>query len=476
MNARAARYRYRYRYAVLLAVAVTVLPSCVTRNSRFLKVDAAAEQGDFIGAAETLDRHADKVYHRRDAVLRHLDLGVLYHYAGDYDRSLRELQAAERLIEALFTRSITQIAGTLIVNDTVESYSGEDFEDIYLNVFNAVSYLELADFDAAFVEVRRINTKLNLLTDKYVGLAAEYNRAADGNGGFRAGKVRFHNSALARYLSMQLYRSTGDYDGARIDWNHIQDAFADQPVLYDFPLPLDESVLTRPDQARLSVLAFVGRAPLKRAEELTIATFTNQVVVSYAGESDEGLLIPEGLAVVSMPGVEGGYYFVFQMPRMELRGTAVTSINVLADGALVGRLDLLESLERVAGQTFAARVPIVYLRTVTRAVLKGIAAERAKQSINTAAAQSGSAAGALLGILGSVAADVAIEVSEVADLRTSRYFPSEAHVGEFALAPGTYTIEVEYVGANGAVLARKHHGSVAVAAGREHLVTSFLFR
>lgn len=475
MSARARRYRHRY--AVLVVVAAAALPSCVTtRNSLFVDVDAAAERGDFTGAAETLDRNADDVYRRRDTVLRHLDLGVLYHYAGDYSRSLRELQEAERLIEELFTRSVTQVAGTLIVNDTVEDYSGEDFEDIYLNVFNAVSYLELGDFDAAFVEVRRINTKLNLLQDKYVGLAAEYNRAGDSGGGFRAGNVRFHNSALARYLSMQLYRTDGDYDSARVDWNQIQNAFANQPDLYDFPLPLDDSVLEQPEQARLSVLAFVGRAPLKRAEELTVVTSTDHVIVSYAGESDDGLLIPEGLAFVSVPGVEEGYRFVFQMPRMELRGTTVAAVNVLANGALVGQLNLLESLERVAQDTFQARLPIVYLRTVTRAVLKGIAAERAKEGLNNAAAEADSVAGALFGIIGSVAADVAVEASEVADLRTSRYFPSEAHVGEFLLEPGEYEIEVEYVAGNGTVLARKNRGIVPVTAGREHLVTSFLFQ
>lgn len=462
----------RTRLLALLAGTVLLSSCMTTRNSRFVEADAAARAGDFATAVTEVEENRDDLYSDRDQVLFYLDSGMLNFYDRRYEASIGRFQEAERLIEEYFTRSVTQVAATFLLNDNAQNYSGEDFEDIYLNVFNAISFLESGNPEGAFVEVRRINNKLNLLEDKYQGLAAQYNQTDDAAVAFEPGESRFYNSALARYLSLVMYRADGDFDGARIDWQEMQEAFARQSNLYGFPMPLDETVIQPVVGARLSVLAFTGEAPVKRAETLYILTFNDRVTVIYANEDEQGGLIPEGYASFYYPGVEEGYRFKFQLPRMVTRGSDVQRIRVVVDGQPIGELSMLESIEQVALDTFQIREPIIFLKTVTRTIIKGIAAERGKEGLQDAALNSGSTLGLVAGLIGSVATDVAVDASEQADVRVSRYFPAYAHVGEWVVEPGTREIEIEYYGSGG-LLRVEEIGPVDVQAGGLNFVTSF---
>ena len=457
----------------VITAAILILSSCfTTRNERFVEIDKATRQGDFETAVARVEDERDELYGNRDQVLYFLDSGMLNFYNRDYQRSIQQFQEAERLIEEYFTQSISQTAATFLLNDNAQDYAGEDFEDIYLNVFKAVGFLQRNDFESAFVEVRRINTKLNLLEDKYQGLAAQYSNTDEASVEFEAGESRFYNSALARYLSLIMYRADGDYDSARIDLEEMQEAFAQQSNLYDFPMPLDGTVIERTDEARLSVLAFTGEAPLKRAETLYVVTFDDRVEIIYADEDDQGQLIPEGYAGFYYPGVEGGFRFKFQLPRMVLRGSEVNRIRVVVDGTPLGELDMLESMEQIALDTFQVREPLIFLKTVTRTIVKGIAAQKGKEQMRAAGAESGSLLGVAAGLIGSVATDVAVDASEQADLRVSRYFPAHAHVGEWNVPTGSSLVEFEYYGGNGLIRVETV-GPVDVRSGELNFVTSF---
>ncbi|MGM0673980.1 MAG: hypothetical protein ACQETQ_04725, partial [Spirochaetota bacterium] len=164
---------------LLGAFALLSMAGCTTtRNTAFIEVDDLARSGRYTEAAETLSGDDREVfYNDRDKVLYHLDVGLLHHYGDNFEESTRHLNEAEFLIEEYFTKSISQAAATLLVNDTKQDYAGEDYEDIYLNVFKALNFLSQDEFDSAFVEVRRINNKLNLLEDKYREVAEGYESA-----------------------------------------------------------------------------------------------------------------------------------------------------------------------------------------------------------------------------------------------------------------------------------------------------------
>ena len=49
--------------------------------------------------------------------------------------------------------------------------------------------------------------------------------------------IKFSNSALARYLSMLMYRSLNDSGNAGVDLKLLKAAFTTQPSLFDFSIP-----------------------------------------------------------------------------------------------------------------------------------------------------------------------------------------------------------------------------------------------
>ncbi|TVQ26019.1 MAG: hypothetical protein EA383_06640 [Spirochaetaceae bacterium] len=456
---------------LLLGLLIGFTACTTTRNTLFLEIDSSAQRGDFDGAINLLEENERTLYTDRDGVLLHLDRGMLLHFAGRHRESVLELQEAERLIEEYFTLQLRQAATSLLLNDTAMNYAGEDFEDIYLNVFSALSYLAMDDPQAAFVEIRRIDNKLNLLETKYRSLAAGF-AAADQ---FDApppdpGDTRFYNSALARYLSLVIYRSEGNRDSARISFEQMENAFAEQRSLYPHSNPISSKSIEPVDGVPLSVIAFSGRSPIKRASTLRIRTERNRVHVIVSQEDDIGL-IPSTYLSFEFP-VEAGYNFRFELPRMEMRGSEVTRIRVLANGQELGEVGLLEDIQRIAYETFQVSRPIVFVRSVVRATLKGIAGQRAGRAMEEAGVASGSAIGWLAGAIGSIATDIALDQSEQADLRISRFFPAFAHAGEWVLDPGTYRIEVEYLGPRG-LLWRDDLGEVNIRPGSPNLVSSF---
>lgn len=458
--------------SLFLCVLIFTVSACTTtRNTLFLEIDGAAQRGDYATALAMLEENDRALYSERDGVLYHLDRGMLLHYAGQHEESTRQLQEAERLIEEYFTLQLRQAAVSLLLNDTALNYAGEDFEDIYLNVFNALNYLAMGDSDAAFVEVRRIDNKLSLLETKYRSLAAGFASADEFAGPTPTpGDARFYNSALARYISLVIYRGEGNRDSTRISYEQMENAFAEQPNLYPHPNPINSKSLNPEGGVPLSVVTFTGRSPVKRASTLRIRTETNRVIVIVSQEEDIGL-IPSAYLSFEFP-VEAGYNFRFELPRMELRGSEVTRIRVLADGQELGQTELLEDIQRIAYETFQVSRPIVFVRSVVRATVKGIAGQRATSAMEEAGAASGSTLGWLAGAIGSIATDIALDQSEQADLRISRFFPAFAHVGEWVLEPGTHRIEIEYYGPRG-LLWRDDLGDVEVRPGSPNLVSSF---
>ncbi|MFP4179255.1 MAG: COG3014 family protein [Spirochaetaceae bacterium] len=466
--------RLAYKGAPLLFFAITLFFfGCTTYNHPFVEVDEQARSGNYGAAAQKLaGEDRSDFYSEKEKVLYYLDLGMLYHYDGQWQSSSEHFEEAEMLIEEYFTKSISQAATSLLLNDTAMDYAGEDYEDIYLNVFKAINYIKEDQFDGAFVEIRRVNNKLNLLEDKYKDLAEEYGSSEEAEIDIETGESRFYSSALARYLSMLVYRADGNWDSARIDYQGMQEAFARQSNIYDFPLPLGEEVIEKPEGAKLSLLAFAGESPVKRATTFRIATYNNRLEISTEGETDMGQMQLASYNTIYWPGMEGGYRFKFQLPRMVSRGSEVRSIRVLVDGSPVGELKKIESIQKVAQETFSVKLPVIYFKTISRTVIKGLVAQKGKEKMREAGSSSGSAFGLAAGIVGSIATDVALEASEKADVRTSRYFPAFAYVGEWDVPEGTHRVQVEFYGRNN-LLATRDLGEIDVRAGEANLLTAY---
>ncbi|MDR2634264.1 MAG: hypothetical protein LBC51_11695 [Treponema sp.] len=423
---------------VLFFIGMGACLSCATGNP-YLKVDNAVEAGDHHEGIAILEEEKKTIYRDKDAILYYLDKGMITHYAQEYDDSTKILQEGERAIEEAFTKSITMEIGSYLLNDKTREYDGEDYEDIYINVFNALNYYHKQQLEDALVEIRRMNNKLRFLASKYGELKTNLQQKALAEGGEvppnPESPVQFSDSALARYLGMLFYRGIGNYDDARIDGDSLKVAFANAPSVYAYPLPpsLDEELRVPAGKARLNVIGFSGLSPVK---------------------TEETLRIP----------IPGPRYIKIALPVMESRPSQVQRIEVVFEDGTRFDLALLEDMEAVARETFKEKVNLIYLKSVIRATIKGVTS-----SALGAAADNTEGGTSLLFSALSLGTQVFAEASEQADLRLSRYFPAKAYVGGITLDPGTYAFTTYYYGANGKRLA-SFENTLTVRADRLNLV------
>jgi hypothetical protein len=411
----------------------------------FNRVDARIENNHYEAAWEIIEADKKKIYAAQDTVLYNLDLGALSHYAGNWERSNAELTQAEIDIFNNFSVSISESITAWLANDTALTYQGETYEDIYTNIFMALNYLQMGNNEDAFVEIRRFDNKLREITSKYQVKIAEMQKSAAAGTANVDSKMEFHNSALARYLSLLLYRAEGRLDEADVDRRLIQSAFLTQPRLYPFPQPqsIAHEIDVPKGQARLNIAAFSGRAPVK--EEI----------------------------VTRFWAPDGSFYYKLALPEMKKQPSRVQAVECLAfdaAGRVAARekLETLEDISAIAVDTFKQRRALIYFRSAARSIAKSV---------------SGAAAGAVARENDSLAAGlvsiflmVASEATERADVRTSKFFPGKAWVTGVNLAPGEYTIHVEFLGAGRRVLFTQEFKNVIIQEGKLNFVEALCLR
>jgi len=445
---------------ILLVVLTTGCSSVRTRHDFYRPIIADLKNHDFPSAVTKIET-ARSSYSKKDRLLYYFDAGLAYHYAGLYDSSNLRLSDAERAAEELYTKSISRAVASMFLNDNTLEYSGEDYEVLYSNIFMALNYISLNDFEDAFVEIRRANEKLILLEQKYAEAAKEFNNdtskaVKEGHIRYEPNSARFNNDALARYLSMHMYAADGKYDDARIDYYKLEEAFATQSHIYDFALPK-----VRYDSktgAVLSIVAMAGLAPYKKEVSLRLRTDKqlNLVQIMYEGTNQE---YPE-YGHFAMP-VEKDFYFKFSLPVMKEQPSCIGRIEVEANGVLIGELSLIEDISNVAMETFEAKKTLIYFKSIIRALAKGLAAHDTKEDVK------GEGLGSWLT---KAIVDAVVEATEAADLRCTHFLPGRIYVGDFEVDPGEYDVTVKFISTDGLVVNSKHIMGYKVFEGDFNLI------
>jgi hypothetical protein len=403
--------------------------SCVTSETVLMEIDLAVSQADYTAAIDVIVRGQEgknAIYSEENAVLLFLDKGLLEYYAGNYVNSSNDLQNAERLIEEAYTKSILENFSSYIINDNTKEYPGEDFEDIYINIFNALNYYNRGDTEGALAEIRKLSMsggKLDMLsrkyeyTDPFTGASLnEMTLRATGIGDLpRKGQVNFSNLALARFLGALFYLGGGNTNAARIEFDQLQAALSNRNI-YRTPIPQAiEQARSVPDgKARLNIISFTGLSPIKQEKEVYhYLPFFHHPVLQFA---------------------------VFKLPAIVRRPGVINRIEAVIEGRSFD-LELLEDIGVVIEETFAARYSNILTKTYIRTLLKYAVAD-------IAAMDSIKRHGELAGLMTAITAKTAMDLSEEADTRMSRYLPDKAYIGGINLDPGVYSVIINYYNGN----------------------------
>jgi hypothetical protein len=439
-------------------VCAGMISSCATKPDVYKKIDGAVGAAEFdkaiaeIEAAQSVQDGKGKpknpVYTEKNTVMLHLDKGMLEHYAGRYEDSYSDLTLAEQSIEAAYTKSISQDISSYVANDNVKDYAGEDYEDVYINIFNALNAYQLDNGQALALinDLTAQGGELRVLAEKYSqdeSKVKEFLETALKAGGavFTLGtiewpnpaEISFTNSALARYLAAVFCLADGNKDMARYNMFELQNAYK-TPVYngLSVPAPLvvtgergseEGPLLDIPaGKGQLNVLAFAGLSPVKFEK-------IDEMLFPFLRYPD--------LMIANV-----------KIPYLQERPSAINSVSVSVLGAGSFSLDLLEDIGAVLTDTFNGHQSSVYLKTFARVLAKYIVADVAAiKAVEEARKKNTPEPLAIAAGRGvAAAAKKMVDASEAADTRSARYLPAKAYIGAIDLDPGTYTLSINYNG------------------------------
>ena len=387
------------RRFLLIASTLCILTGCATTID-LSRMDQAVMYGTPEESLARIEKDAPRIEHKQGPIVRALDVGMVYHWAGELDGSNQQLDEAE--------------------------YPGEDFEDVYLNVFKSLNYYRLGSTLDAMVEIRRSEEKQQNLRTIYEGS----NKEGDTN-------IAFTHSALSDWLGFVYSDMLGELSDKDYFKRRVGEAF--QSGLSDASAPQDSLA-----DGNLKVVAFSGLEPLKREEKTSIW----------------------------MPS---GNFLSIAIPYLEKQTTSIAGVEIVVDGQSKGLLDWMESLSLVAINTFELKqsgaVSKAILRSTGKLVTSDILDMASYQS-----AQNEDYDSSLLFSFFSLVNNIFSLASERADTRMSHYLPSEAWTGSFNLEEGVHEITLRYLDGNGALVGLEHFPHVEVTADKPLLLESHCLR
>lgn len=394
-------------------------------------------------------------YLKKDRVLYYLDKGIVLYYQKEYEQSNQYLEDAERAMEDLFTKSISKAALSLLLNDNILDYFGEIYENLYVNVFKAINYLKLNKFDDAYVEVKRVNDKLQLLDDKYTDFIDQMNKSDSAKIKIEKKSMKFYDDALSHYISYLIFRAEGEDDNSRISLQALKSAWRSQRDIYNYHLPSSLRIRKKGTDNFLNIIAFTGNGPNKVAVGGQITTYDNLIHVSDLSYFKQN-------TIFNFPGIKQGYHFKFAFPDMKIQKSTITSIRISINGKVVGKLELLEDMSKIAARTFETKKHITYIKTLIRTTLKGIASVKQKEKLRK---KMGVDDNFILGGLLNFGVDSIVDATENPDLRCWRTMPQRCYIGEYRLNPGEYDISIRFYNKNGLLVKEKIHSNFEITEG-----------
>lgn len=189
----------------LVCLSAFFILSCSTYQSHVADGRLLMEQNQFDQAIEKFKIKAEESDGDKLAYL--MEYATALHQAGRYEESNKIFLQADKLADLNDYTSVSRTAGTYVVNEGLSQYRAETFEYLTINVYQALNYMMLGDYDNAHVMSRRMVEKLNKLeVDK---------------------ESKKKQASFAAYLSGLIWEAQGDWDNAYILYLKAHEASPD---------------------------------------------------------------------------------------------------------------------------------------------------------------------------------------------------------------------------------------------------------
>ncbi len=437
---------------LLAGLLIWALAGCGPSVNRYLVVENSLRAGDFQGADAAI-REAEKEYGAKNRVLYGMDRGMTLHLAGEYQQSNQVLEQTIEEIDRLYTRTVRTETLAFMTNDNALPYEGDPYEQVMVNVLKALNYALLGQWQEALVEARRIDHRLNVLSD----------RARD--------KDAYREDGFARYLTGILYESAGDINNAFIAYRKAHEAFESARAWSRTPVPaqlqndllrtadalhLDQELARyrelfpaatwQPDPAQrqfaqVVLISYNGRAPRKEDRFLDLPISLDALQLVLLNRAILHSNSPQHRVTESVLYGLNGRVVRVALPRLVPQKAPVKAdtVTLVPEGGdpLTARTELVQDVTAMAEKALSERIAGITVKALARAAVKFSLAEGTTRGAQQAA---GKDAAPWVGLLVGLLTKGLAVASEEADKRSWRTLPDEIHLARLWVPPGRYRV------------------------------------
>ncbi|MCP3952451.1 MAG: hypothetical protein GY697_09585 [Desulfobacterales bacterium] len=394
-----------------ISAALLLLSGGCAHRPDYNRLFAQLQRGECRAAVTHLDeKRAD--YGDTAQLLYLLDSAMVHLQCRDFETAQERFQAAEQMAEALWTESLSRQAASLVTNEYLLKYTGEDYERALINMMAAIGYLQSGQFDDALVECRRLDSLLSLFNEKYEK------------------KNVYKEDALGRYLSGILHEADNALDDAFIDYRKAFQTYQEYAFHYNTPAPptliedllrvaaavdrIEDIQALLPDKmnperfmfektrslGKVVFLQLSGRAPLKTQGHFILPTRNGPISIAYP----RLLLLPEACTYHRLTLSSGEDQFATE-------------------------LALAEDIGRIALKNLDDKKARIMAKTLARAVAKQVLIDGLSKNNDKNTER------ALKTVL-----NIANLFLEQADTRSWRTLPGKVYMTRVFIPPGAYHV------------------------------------
>lgn len=354
----------------------------------------------------------------RNRLLYNMEKAMILDRMEEFEGSRKHLFQADKIADDLYTTSISRTAETLIINESMSDYEGEDYEKVAIHTMAALSFLEEGKISEARVEAKKINSKLHEITQTY---DPKY--------------LHYKEDAFARFLSGIIYEKMQNWDDAIIDFRKALEVYNSSAYSKFYEGGTPEVVVT----------SLYGVA-LKRKRTDIIKDLKAQypkLIQRYEAEAQAN---PHGGDIVVFH--EAGYVAIKQAKEFLLPVSdqivrlsfpyidrqkidwRSTQTGVKVDGSYIQAVNTL-NMNALAYQCLEDRRGRLIAKGIARLLLKGQLTYQAQKNF---------------GLLGGIAANVFSAVTETADTRSWTLLPEAFYVNRVRVNTGKHSVETKTAG------------------------------
>lgn len=190
---------------LLIGLTMVLFSACNSFYEASYDFNREFEKGNIDHALEQLQ--SDKQYAKsKSKFLYYTNSGLLLSMKGQYEESNEFFEKAYLFGEDFKVNYAAEFA-SYFTNPMITVYRGEDHEHLMPLYYKAINYLKMSQYEQALVECKRLNIRLQQLSDKYKS------------------PQKFQRDAFIHNLMGIIYQASGDWNNAFIAYRNAYEIY-----------------------------------------------------------------------------------------------------------------------------------------------------------------------------------------------------------------------------------------------------------